>query len=123
MIQAYSINVDVAADSTVPFNNVRHKKGCTADISGTSTIELNKAGVYMVSVDGVASAATTVQLYRNGVPMPEAQSTGTTIGFTTLVQAGHNNSWNCCSSPVTLTLQNTTAATFPNINIVVTKVC
>ena len=123
MIQAYSTNVTVAADAPVPFNNVSTKKGCTAVLSGTSTIELNKAGVYMVEFDGVAGTATTVQVYRDGVAQPQAQSTGTVLGFTTLVQVDRNNTACCCTSPVTLKLQNTTAATFDNANVVVTKVC
>lgn len=123
MIQAYSLNVDVSADTPIPFNNVKTRKGCTADLSGASTIELNKAGVYMLSFDGVAGTSTTVQLYRDGVAQPEAQTTGTTLGFTTLVSVDRNNTACCCTSPVTLKLQNTTEATFPVANVVVTKVC
>ena len=124
MLEAYSVNVAVAANAAVPFNNVTVEKGCTAKLSAPATIELNKCGVYMVAVDAVASATTTVQLYKDGVAQPQAQSTGTAISFVTLVQVDRNNSnCNCCSSPVNLRLVSNTAVTFTNANIVVTKVC
>ena len=122
MLQVYSINVDVGADSIVPFNNVAVDKGCAEKLTGVGTIELNKAGIYGVHVDGVASVSTTVQLLRNGVALPQAQSTGTTLGFDTFVQVPNNNcGCNCNTSPVTLQLHNLTAATLPNINLVVRK--
>ena len=124
MLEAYSVNVAVAANAAVPFNNVTVEKGCTAKLSAPATVELNKCGVYMVAVDAVASAATTIQLYKDGVAQPQAQSTGTAVSFVTLVQVDRNNSnCNCCSSPVNLRLVSNTAVTFTNANIVVTKVC
>lgn len=123
MLQAYSENVAVAANAPVPFNNQVIRKGATVVMAGPGTIELNRMGVYMVSVDGVAGTETTIQLYRDGVAMPQAQSTGTVVGFETLVQANANNNQCCCSSPVKLQVMNTTAATFDNVNIVVTKLC
>lgn len=123
MIQAYSINVAVTEDSAIPFNNLAVKKGCTAELSAPATIQLNKCGVYMVSVDGTASDATTIQLYKDGIAQPQAQSTGTSVGFVSLVQVDHNNSNCCCSSPTNLQVLSDTAVTFDNVNIVVTKVC
>ena len=124
MLQVYSTNVDVAVDSTVPFNSTIVEKGCTATHSGPSTIELNKAGVYKVDVDGVAAAETTIQLSREGVLLPQATSTGTTLGFTTLIQVPTNCTPVCYSNPVTLSLFNTGAeTTFDHINMVVTRIC
>ena len=123
MLEAYSLNQAVGANASIPFNNISIKKGCTAQLEGISSIELNKAGVYMVAFDGVAGTSTTVQLYKNGVAQPQAQSTGTTLGFTTLVQVPQNNNCNCASSPTVISVDNETAATFTNANIVVTKVC
>ena len=123
MLEAYSLNVAVGADSAIPFNNVTLEKGCTAVLSSPGTIQLNKCGVYMVSVDGTAAAATTVELYKDGVAQPQAQSTGTTPSFVTLVQVDRNNCGCACSSPVNLQVMNTTATTFTNVNVVVTKVC
>ena len=122
MLQAYSENVEVAALSPVPFNSGAVKKGCTADISG-ATIELNRRGVYMVSVDGTAAASTTIQLNRDGVALPQAQSTGTNVSFVTLIQVNRDNTCNCCSSPVSLQVISETATTFTNINVCVTKIC
>lgn len=121
MLEAYSLNVAVSADAAIPFNATSIIKGCTAKLSAPTSIELNKCGVYMVSFDGVASASTTVELYKDGVEQPQAQSTGTTLHFTTLVQVDKNNSCCACSSPVTLQILNETAATFTNANVVVTK--
>ena len=76
----------------------------------------------MVEVDASASASTTLQLYKDGVAQPQAQSTGGTPAFTTLVQVDKNNSCCACSSPVSLQVMNTTEATLTDANIVVTKV-
>lgn len=121
MLEAYSVNKEVGAVEPIPFSNVTLKKGCTAVLSGSSTIELNKCGVYMVKFDGVAGTSTMVQMFKDGVAQPQAQSTGTTLGFTTLVQVPNNNC-NCpCASGTTLQFINETAATFDNANVVVTK--
>ena len=77
----------------------------------------------MIAVDASAEASTTIQLYKNGVAQPQAQSTGITPSFVTLVQVSENNCGCPCSSPVTLQVVNTTAATFTDANVTVTKVC
>lgn len=123
MLEAYSVNQTVGANAAIPFNNVSIRKGCTATLNGVSTIELNKCGVYMIAFDGTAGASTLVQLYKDGVAQPQAQSTGTTVSFVTLVQVPQNNNCNCCTSPVTLRVINGTAGTFTNANITITKVC
>lgn len=123
MLEAYSLNIAVGADASIPFNNVSIEKGCTARLVAPSTIELNKCGVYMVSFDGVTGTATTVQLYKDGIAQPQAQSTGTNVSFVTFVQVPVNNSRCCCSSPITLRVVNTTAGTFTNANICVSKLC
>ena len=123
MLEVYSTEVEVAADSAVPFQNVSLKKGCTAESSGSNTITLNKCGVYMVSCDASAEASTTIQLYKNGIAQPQAQGTGATPAFVTLVQVPENNSCCPCASGVSLQVMNTTATTLTNVNVVVTKVC
>ena len=85
MIQAYSLNVTVPANTSIPFNNVTLQKGCTAILNGDSTIQFNKCGIYMVEVDASSATASTIQLYKNGVAQPQAQSTGTSPSFTCLV--------------------------------------
>ena len=122
MLEVYSTDLEITADTFVPFQNVALKKGCTAELSGTNTITLNKCGVYMVSVDASSSVATTLELYKNGIAQPQAQGTGTTPSFVTLVQVSENNSCCPCASGVTLQLMNTTEAVLADVNVVITKV-
>lgn len=124
MLEVYSLNVEVPADTAIPLNNVTLQKGCTAVNSSPATIQLNKCGVYMVSCDASASENVTIQLYKDGIAQPQAQSTGGSPCFVTLVQVDKNNSNCACASPVTLQVFNVgDAATYDNINVAVTKVC
>jgi len=135
MIQAYSSNLDVAARVAIPFNNAIIEKGCTAVLSAPATIQLNARGLYMVSVDAYgepgAAGDVSIQLYRNGVALPQAISSATgatgdltALSFQTLVQVSQNNTNCCCSSPTTLQVINgDIALTDAHCNIVVTKVC
>lgn len=123
MLESYSLNLTVAANAAIPFNNDTILKGNTVTHTSPATIDLNKCGVYMIAFDGTAGTSTTVQLYKDGVAQPQAQSTGTNVSFVTLVQVDHNNSNCCCSSPTLLRVVNTTAGTFTNANICVTKIC
>lgn len=128
MLQAYSNNITFADNAAVPLNNIAIQKGCTAVLGAPATIELNKAGVYMVSCDVAATAGTgTLQMYKNGVAQPFAKAIIDTDSgsFTSLVQVPENNSRCCCiSSPTTLQfIYDATAATTGDINVVVTKVC
>ena len=125
MLEAYSLDVTIPANSNITFDNVTLEKGCTAKLNGVSTIELNKCGVYMIACDASTGTATTIQLFKNGVAQPQAQSTGTSPSFVTLVQVSENNSKCCCSSPTNIQVRNVGAAssTFTDVNITVTKVC
>lgn len=123
MLEAYSLNATVTPLAPIPFNSASLVKGCTAVLASPTTIELNKRGVYAVTFNGTAAASDTVQLYKDGVAQPQAQSTGTSLGFSTLVQVDRDNSTCCCASPVTLQVISTLAATLTDANITVTKVC
>lgn len=125
MLEAYSLNVTVPASSAIPFANVTVNKGCTACLNGSSSIELNKCGVYMVSCDASSAATTTIQLFKDGVAQPQAQATGVSPSFSTLVQVPQNNSCCPCSEPTTVQIRNggTASATLTNANVVVTKIC
>lgn len=123
MLEAYSLNTTVTAESPIPFNSVSLVKGGTAVLASPTSIELNRKGVYMVSFNGTAAASDTVQLYKDGVAQPQAQATGTSLAFTTLVQCDRDNSCCCCASPVTLQVVSESAATLSDANIVVTKIC
>lgn len=123
MLEVYGTNVTAIADTPLAFGNVAVKKGCTAGLESSNTIQLNKCGVYMVEFDGSAAASNTVQMFKDNVLQPQAQSTGTSMSFTTLVQVDRNNNNCCCSSPVELRFVPTEAGTFTNINVCVTKIC
>lgn len=135
MIQAYSDGVTVAANGTYPLNNVVFLKGNTTVVAGAGGIALTKRGIYSVHVDGFATLATagdySIQLTRNGVPLPQAIST------TTLAAAGSANGafnalvvveesdcpCNWTSAAVTIGVINpsTVEATDAHINIIVSK--
>ena len=125
MLEAYSLNVIVPASSAVPFDNVSLKKGCTATLNGVSTIELNKCGVYMVNCEASSATSTSLQVFKDGVAQPQAQSVGNSPCITTLVQVTQNNSCCACSEPTTIQIRNigTAAATLTDCNVCVTKIC
>lgn len=136
MLQVYSDNLAVAANTAFSFNNVVIDKGCAENLSAPATIQLNKAGIYLVEMDGFATpdAATevSVQLIVNGVAQPQAISTFVpaavtdtrTFGFKTFVRVLENNCpCNCLTAPTTLQFINgTTALSDAHINVVVTKI-
>ena len=136
MLQAYSSNITIAADSAIPFNNVVIDKGCAEILSAPATIQLNRRGVYLVEFDGFGTSSAVddiiIQLYVNGVAQPQAQSQATTtagnisnFGFKTLVQVSENNcNCNCYTSPTLLQVRATGSdLTDAGANIVVTKLC
>ncbi|HAH17800.1 MAG TPA: hypothetical protein DCL29_02140 [Eubacterium sp.] len=135
MLQGYSENINVATNATIPFNNVSIEKGCTARLDAPGSIQLNKSGVYMVSVDAAgtptAAGVMSIQLSKDGVLQPQAQSavTGATtdidnMSFLSLVQVKQDNTCNCCSSPTFIRVINTgVPVDYVITNIVVTKVC
>ena len=136
MIESYSQNVTVLADSAIPFNSTSIQKGCTSIKSGTTTFELNKCGVYMVSFD-VSVIATeigeiSIQLRKDGVLQPQAITEVTAadttsihpLSFVTLVQVKDNNSCKCCDGGVTIEIVNTgVGITASQANVVITKIC
>ena len=123
MIQAYSQNVTLAAMQPIPFNNVSLKKGCTVTQSGPSSFALNKCGVYEVCCGVSAEATDTIQLYKDGVAVQEARSTGGSPSFVTLVQVDHDNSCCACASPTIIQVMSETAVTLTDASIVITKLC
>ena len=136
MIETYSKNIDVAESTSIPLNTIALMKGCTATKSGTTAIQLHRAGIYEVNVSAtaklqaLASAPTSttdstptqatepnviaIQLYKDNVTQPQAYSAVTAsnttdlhpLSFSTLVQVPTNNSQCCCSSPVTIDVVN-----------------
>lgn len=138
MLEVSSQNVAVTTGTAIPLNTQTIKKGCTAERTGTTSIQLNKCGVYMVSFDGSSSITGTtagnivVQMMKNGVLQPQAISTNNStsstdvesLSFVTLVQVSESNTCDCCSSPTVLTFVNTgVGATYTQANVCVTKIC
>ena len=136
MLELYSLNVSVDANSDIPLNNSNFSKGCTATHSAPATIELNKKGVYRVAVNASVTPAAAgpvgIQLVKNGVLTAPAQSiatgaTGSTtaLGFETLVQVPFDNTCCCATSPTNLQLVNPTtiASTYSVVDVVVSKLC
>lgn len=134
MLQAYSSNIDVAANAAFPFNNVTIDKGCAETLSAPASIQLNQRGVYLVEVDGFATGATagaeTIQLNANDVALPQANTafniattSASNFAFKTLIQVTNNNCpCNCTSSPTVLQIINgDIALTDAHINVIVTK--
>lgn len=136
MLEAYSKNQTISATTgVIPFNSVTLKKGCTAELNGVSSIQLNKCGVYEIIFNATALATTagdiTVEMTKNEVAQPQATRTitGATVAtsvnvpIATLVQVTDNNSCRCCDTPTILQFINTGVAWTGDIDIVVTKIC
>ena len=140
MIEIYSKNITVGENELIPFNIVSLKKGATVTNSGSYELVFNQCGIYQLTLSAVAEPATTppaetsttntisVNLIKDGVVIPQAQSEETSTGaaalsFSTLVQVNRNNNPCVCSTPVVCSIRNTgVAATFSNIDMVVTKI-
>lgn len=80
MLRAYSKNIDVAANTAIPFNVDKFDIGNNiGHTSGSSSITIRNAGFYEVNLDiafTTAEAPTTqpvtIQLYADGVAIPDA---------------------------------------------------
>ena len=133
MLQAYTINttgVALTAGTNINFDNIKLQNLSTALLNG-KTIELRKTGRYLVQFDGEFGTATgaTVQMYNNGVIVPDAvgttDATATTdnqpIAFNTIVEVLPS----CCAVDNTarLTFNVPVGATMYKANVVVHRLC
>ena len=136
MLQAYSSNIEINANSAIPFNNIVVDKGNAESLAAPATIEINQRGVYLVKLDGFGTGAAAgemaIQLYVNGVAQPQAQgqfstAAGETVNFSfnTLLQVANNNcNCNCYSKPTVLQVIPTEQSLTDGFaNIVVTRLC
>ena len=132
MIQTYSNNVDVSANSSIPLKNLTIFKGFSTTKEG-DTILLNKCGVYKVEVDGSVTVpsggSVTIQLEVNNVLQSDAFSTVTAVAsqvipfnFDKLLQVPFSNTPSPCASPTSVKIISNVAATYNNVNVIVTKI-
>lgn len=136
MLEVYSTNTTAAAGAPIALSNVSLLKGTSTQLQGVSSIQINKCGVYEVSVSATATADTAgaiiIQLRKDGVLQPQALTSTTaaditsqhTLGFTTLVQVTHDNYSNCiCSTPTIIDFVNTgVETTYNHINVTVVRI-
>lgn len=136
MVEAYSNNVVVSNGASIPLEQIALEKGCSARLSGSSSINLNRKGIYEVTVSayGVATSAgeLTIQLSKSGSLQPQAISSITAadtttvynLGFTTLVQVPEDSTPCCCSPTTAISIMNTgVGVTFNHIDVKVSKLC
>lgn len=131
MLQAYVTGLSVAEGQDIAFPKVERIGTTVTGAIGSTTIQLNAPGVYMVSFNatGTTTAAGTFgfQMQRDGVAVPQAQASATTaagdsagVAFSTLMSVNR-----CCQSAngVVLSFRYTGGAGTVNLaNVVVTKV-
>lgn len=132
MIEVYSKNVATSTGESISLNNVALLKGASAQIVGSNTIQLNKCGIYQITVSdnvvGSEAGTISVQMQKNGVLQPQAvmstAATGATnMSFITLVQVPQNNNINCpCSIPTTINFINTGVAATHSIDVTIVRV-
>ena len=136
MLEVYSKNQTIpATNGLVPLTSQSLRKGCTAELTGTNTIQLNKCGVYEIIFEGEYLAATAgnivTQMLKNGVAQPQAVRTvigaatteSKSVSISTLVQVKDNNSCKCCDAPTTIQFVNTGVEVVGDSNVVITKIC
>ena len=120
----------------LPFTNINILNGCSINyVAGSSSIQLKKPGVYLISVDATAAESgtagtVTMQLQKNGVNVEGAKSSSNSaavtdfngMSFSTVVKVLPS----CASidNTTTLTVLNTgVGAIYSNTNITVVKLC
>lgn len=136
MIEAYSQNVAVLTNGVIPFNSVSLRKGNTAVLSGVSSIQLNRKGIYKVDFEMIATATAAgdivVEMTKNGTVQTQTvrtitgatTATSVTVPVSTLVQVSEDNTCCCDTAPTVIQFLNTgVGITANNIDIVVTKIC
>lgn len=136
MIQSFSQNITVNAQTAIPFNNT-FTKGCTVEQTAPATFQFNKKGLYLVTFDASVSSATAgnavFQMFVNDQPVPYGITYANTstaadvesCSFTARVSVGSDNSCACSQEPVTVQVKNngTIPVTAIQTNIVITKLC
>lgn len=136
MLEAYAVNKTIAANDLIPFDSVSLLKGQTAVLSGASSIQLNRCGVYMISAvftgTPAAAGAVSIEMLRNGVVQPQASANlaaelttvSVAVPISTLVQVSENNGNCCCKSGTIIQFRNSgVGLNAARTSIIITKVC
>lgn len=90
MIEVYSKNVTVPETTAIPLNNVALLKGCTVMKSGTSSIQLQRAGVYEVNVSATAKLNATIAQSNSTTTSSDATTVQTTSSIVAIQLAKDN---------------------------------
>lgn len=108
----YTVNTNpgtIAVGGVVPVGNIVRRFGCNLDVSG-SGIETRGNGYYKttvsISFNGIAAGTATIQLYKDGVPVPGALAIRTVAANTayTIDFPGMTRNYDDNSSILTLVL-------------------
>lgn len=132
MLEVYSKNLTTTTGESISLNNIVLLKGTSAQLVGANTIQLNKCGIYKITVTdnvtGTGTGEVIIQMQKNGVLQPQAimstAATGlTNMSFITLVQVPQSNNVNCpCSIPTTINFVNTGIEATHSIDVTVVRV-
>lgn len=137
MIDSYSnISQAITTGANIPFAINSIQTGCTVTHSaGSTTFSLNKPGFYFVTFNGTGAVSgadagnITVTMQNNGTSVPGATATVASASSTDIRSLSFSKlikvSPSCCAvnNSTNLTFNNAgAAATFTNVNVVITKV-
>ena len=128
MLRTYSKNITATANTAIPFNVDKINIGSSIKHPTSTNINVDRPGYYMVTLDvsftGTAGL-TSIQLYADGVAIPDAIITTTIVAdsysdcsFTTIIKANRGN----LTENVTLTVVPTADLTVSNIALGVNRV-
>ena len=128
-LEAYSVvPQELAVNENVTFDGY-NKTGCSIQPVGATGVRLGQ-GLYQIIVNASAGGTGTVtlQLFRNGIAIPNAIGSGISAGPTNLVPIGLGNiidvkkSCACIDNTTVITIKNVgVEATMADINVDVVK--
>lgn len=122
MLRTYSKNITVTANTAIPFNTDKISVGNSITHPSATNINVNQPGFFQVAFDISMSSATagpvSLQLYADGVAIPDAivtttlvASTPTNGSFVTIVKA----------TPGTIN-DNVSLTVVPTVNLTISSV-
>lgn len=129
MLRTYSTNITVSANTAIPFNTDKISVGTSITHPSATNINVNKPGFFLVTFDISMSSTdagpVTLQLYADGVAIPDAivtttlvASTTTNGSFATIIKANPGN----LGENVTLTVVPTANLTISNVALGLNRV-